>query len=102
MWVVSKGGISRADARELSCLCLIITFADARASPNPKLWKRFPTLLVFINQTKCFRSAYDAQKSCLMKLSLWEIKILHRLSVSVWKSVIRFRGMNEKGRDVEG
>ena len=62
-------------ARELSCLCLLVTFADARASPNPELWKRFPTLLVFINQTKCFRSAYDAHKSCLMKLSLWEIKI---------------------------
>ena len=28
------------------------------ASHNPKLWKRFQTLLVFINQTKCFRSAY--------------------------------------------
>ena len=28
-------------ARELSCLCLLVTFADARAAPNPKLWKRF-------------------------------------------------------------
>ena len=31
-----------------------------------------------------------------------EIKILHRLSGSVWKSVIRLRGLNEKNRDVEG
>ena len=63
-------------ARELSCLCLLVTFADARASPDSKLWKRFPTQLVFINQTKCFRSAYDAHISCLMKWSLWEtIKI---------------------------
>ena len=31
-----------------------------------------------------------------------EIKILHRLSGSVWKSVIRLSGMNEKDRDVEG
>ena len=33
---------------------------------------------------------------------LKEVKILHRLSGSVWKSVIRLRGMNEKDRDVEG
>jgi len=46
-------------------------------------------------------------KSCLMKLGdhqhlLKEIKILHRLSWSVWKSAIRLRGMNKKDRDVEG
>ena len=33
---------------------------------------------------------------------LKEIKILHRLSGSVWKSVVRLRGLNEKDRDVEG
>ena len=31
-----------------------------------------------------------------------EIKILHRLSGSVYKSVIGLRGLNEKNRDVEG
>ena len=54
------------------------SFADARVSHYLEFWKRIPTLLVFINQTKCFRSAYDAHKSCLMKLSLWKIRFIKR------------------------
>ena len=68
-------------ARELSCLCLLVTLSDARAfraSPNPKMWKHCLIILVFINQTKCFRSDYDAHKSWLMKLSLWKIKIYQK------------------------
>ena len=32
---------------------------------------------------------------------LKEIKILNRLSGSVWKSVMRLRGLDEKDKDVE-
>ena len=80
----------------------------SNAYPNPKLWKNCPHNIGLYKPNQMFQICLWCTQILFNKIEpvegqdlLKEIMILNRVSGSVWKSVIRLRGLDEKDRDVE-
>ena len=80
----------------------------SNASPNPKLWKNCPHNIGLYKPNQMFQICLWCTQILFNKIEpvegqdlIKEIMILNRVSGSVWKSVIRLRGLDEKDKDVE-